>query len=100
MDPVLAQSLSGLVAAIATAILMAAAHYWGPNQRQYRHDEREHHDEWAEEDDVRRRSRHAQDSERDYSRRHRGDVEDHVSDEERDAQDREREYRRRGESDI
>lgn len=33
MDPVISQSLAALISAIATAVLMAAAYYWGPNQR-------------------------------------------------------------------
>lgn len=33
MDAVVSQALATLISAIATAILMAAAYYWGPNQR-------------------------------------------------------------------
>lgn len=33
MDAQLSQALATLISAIATAILMAAAYYWGPNQR-------------------------------------------------------------------
>ena len=41
MDPVLAQAVATLISAFATAILLAAAFYWGPNRRQGRRDKRD-----------------------------------------------------------
>lgn len=45
MDPVLAQSLATLISAIATAILMASAFYWGPARREARRKKREEADD-------------------------------------------------------
>lgn len=39
MDPVIAQALASLIGAITTAILMAAAYYWGPKGRARRSDD-------------------------------------------------------------
>ncbi len=75
MEPILAQALSTLLGAISTAVLLASAYYWGPSARQGRRDEREHREEWKHEDDVRDESRHNQDRERNYHRRHIGDDE-------------------------
>ena len=70
MDPGLAAALPGLVTALTTFVLMAAAYFYGPNQRGARRDARENRDEWAQEDEVRRESRRNQDVERDFHRRH------------------------------
>lgn len=75
MEPVLAQALSTLIGAITTAILMASAYYWGPRQRQVREDEREHRDDWADEDNARKSDRKSADSDRRSRRRHISDPE-------------------------
>jgi hypothetical protein len=52
MNDQLAGSLSVLISAIATAILMAAAYYWGPGKQADRHEKktRRHYDEQPEEE--------------------------------------------------
>lgn len=45
MDPAIAQALAALLSAISTAILMAAAYYWGPNARRKRRNDKEDNDE-------------------------------------------------------
>lgn len=36
MDPVLSQALASLIGAFTTAVLLAAAYYWGPTRRESR----------------------------------------------------------------
>lgn len=55
MDPALSQALSTLIGAIATAILLASAYYWGPGARDRRRDsDRDYSDR---EDETRHESR-------------------------------------------
>ena len=36
MDPVISQALASLIGAFTSAVLLAAAYYWGPNRRDAR----------------------------------------------------------------
>ena len=78
MEPVLAQAFATLIGAIATAILLAASHYWGPSQRQVRADRDERRaadDKYSH--DQERSGGHETDvsKDRDYLRKRREELE-------------------------
>lgn len=45
MDPVLSQALASLIGAFTTAVLLAAAYYWGPTRRETKEDRSKSNDQ-------------------------------------------------------
>lgn len=50
MDPVLSQALASLIGAFTTAVLLAAAYYWGPSRRESKDEHITKHKHLEEED--------------------------------------------------